>query len=114
MATSWASPQEHDAPWWVDVGAAVGDFVLGGIQDTAGMFGLYHDERGWGADSWGAWRSNLGEYWGQTLATPAYLLGLYNGENLVGSVGEWGTNLATTWGEVAHSVVPWQIGRAHV
>lgn len=108
MATSWASPQEHDAPWWVDVGAAVGDFVLGGIQDTAGMFGLYHDERGWGADSWGAWRSNLGEYWGQTLATPAYLLGLYNGENLVGSVGEWGTNLATTWGEVAHSVVPWR------
>ncbi|MEY9214913.1 hypothetical protein NI17_017465 [Thermobifida halotolerans] len=107
MATEWATPQEHDAPWWVDVGAAIGDFVVGEAQDLAAQFGFYHDERGWGADSWSEWRANLKDHWGQTLTTPAYLLGLYNGENVVGSVEEWRTNMASTWSGVVHSVVPW-------
>ncbi|MEY9213485.1 hypothetical protein NI17_000555 [Thermobifida halotolerans] len=109
MKTDWATPQEYDAPWWADVGSALWDIGAGTVTDFASMFGLYHDQRGWGVGSWGEWWGNLGDYWGGSLEGIAYLTGFY-GENGWGvdSGGQWWDNFSGAWKEVGHSMVPWR------
>ncbi|MFC3522672.1 hypothetical protein ACFONH_25470, partial [Streptomonospora nanhaiensis] len=66
VETPWATPQEHDAPWYEDVWNGVADFGVGIAEDLGAMVGLY-GENGWGVGSWSEWGSNLAGNWGDTL-----------------------------------------------
>ncbi|GAB3463634.1 hypothetical protein GCM10027570_50910 [Streptomonospora sediminis] len=108
VETPWATPQEHDAPWYEDVWDGVKDFGVGIAEDLGAMVGLYGED-GWGVGSWGEWGNNLKNNWGDTLNGLGSLVGLY-GENGwgVGSFGEWWGNFSSGWTEFAHAVVPWR------
>ena len=109
VATPWATPQEYDAPWWVDVGSALWDIGAGTVTDFASLLGLYHEERGWGVSSWDEWKNNIADYVSDNLAGVAYLTGFYteNGWG-VDSAAQWWENFSGAWTEVGHSLVPWR------
>ncbi|WP_460999650.1 hypothetical protein [Streptomonospora sediminis] len=108
VETPWATPQEHDAPWYEDVWDGVKDFGVGIAEDLGSMVGLYGED-GWGVGSAGEWWGNIKNNWGDTLNGLGSLVGLY-GENGwgVGSFGEWWGNLSSGWTEFAHAIVPWR------
>ncbi|MEY9211664.1 DNA/RNA non-specific endonuclease [Thermobifida halotolerans] len=107
--TAWATPQDHDAPWWADVGAALWDIGAGTVTDVASMVGLYHDQRGWGVSSLSEWGANFRDYQLDSLEGAAYLTGLYDGTTWgVDSPGQWWGNFSGAWKEVGHSIVPWR------
>ncbi|QBI54131.1 YwqJ-related putative deaminase [Streptomonospora litoralis] len=108
VKTPWATPQEHDAEWYVDVWDGVQDFGVGIAEDLGSMVGLYGDD-GWGVSSVGAWGNNLADNWTDTLNGLGSLVGLYGEDGWgVGSGGQWWDNFSSGWTEFAHAVVPWR------
>ncbi|MUL43266.1 hypothetical protein FZ103_19195, partial [Streptomonospora sp. PA3] len=108
IETPWVTPQEHDAPWWEDVGNGIKDFGVGIAEDLGALVGLY-GEGGWGVSSWSEWGSNLKNNWGDTLNGLGSLVGFYGKDGWgVSSFGEWWGNFSSGWTEFAHAVVPWR------
>ncbi|MFC3996253.1 hypothetical protein ACFOVU_10030 [Nocardiopsis sediminis] len=94
VQTPWATPQEHNAPWWEDVGMGAWDFVSAPFLDAASMVGLYTEEGGWFN---GNPIDNAAQYWGDTWEGVKALVGVHGGSNALAA-----------WTEVAHSIVPWR------
>ncbi|WP_156003025.1 ADP-ribosyltransferase [Streptomonospora sp. PA3] len=108
IETPWVTPQEHDAPWWEDVGNGIKDFGVGIAEDLGALVGLYGED-GWGVSSWSEWGSNLKNNWGDTLNGLGSLVGFYGKDGWgVSSFGEWWGNFSSGWTEFAHAVVPWR------
>ncbi|QBI52220.1 ADP-ribosyltransferase [Streptomonospora litoralis] len=108
VATPWATPQEHDKPWYVDVYDGAKDTVVGTVEDLGAMVGL-HGEDGWGVSSLSDWGNNLKENWGATLNGLGSLVGFYGEDGWgVSSFSEWAGNAGAGWTEFAHAIVPWR------
>ncbi|GAA1774959.1 hypothetical protein [Streptomonospora arabica] len=99
VATPWAVPQEHDAPWYADVGAAVVDLTWGSVKDTLALAGLHDGQGDWTLDPATMW-GNATQTWSDTFAGAGMLAG-YGPDGF-----SWST-AGTAWTEVAHSMVPW-------
>ncbi|MDT0302749.1 hypothetical protein [Streptomonospora wellingtoniae] len=99
VATPWAVPQEHDAPWYADVGAAVVDLTWGSVKDTLGLVGLHDGQGDWTLDPAAMW-DNATQTWSDTIAGVGMLAGYGPGGF------SWST-ADTAWKAVAHSMVPW-------
>ncbi|GAB3438040.1 hypothetical protein GCM10027570_00840 [Streptomonospora sediminis] len=100
VATPWAVPQEHDAPWYTDVYAAGVDLTWGSVKDGLGMVGFHDGQGNWTLDR-DEVAANTRRYWGDAIAGTAMLAGYSEGE------WSWGT-AGTAWKEAAHSMVPWR------
>ncbi|WP_232831898.1 DNA/RNA non-specific endonuclease [Nocardiopsis sp. FIRDI 009] len=103
LATEWgmggATTDEH---WWVDVGAAVGDYVVGAVEDLGAMVGA-HSSEGWFAMSWD---DAMVEQWESSAQSVASLVGMYDAESDDWGWAGWGT-VGSAWKDAAHAVVPW-------
>ncbi|MCY9787764.1 hypothetical protein KIK06_28190 [Nocardiopsis sp. EMB25] len=104
LATEWgveeATTDEH---WWVDVGAAVGDYVVGAVEDLGAMVGA-HSSEGWFEMSWG---DAMAEQWESSAQSLASLVGMYDAESDDWGWAGWGT-VGSAWKDAAHAVVPWE------
>ncbi|OLT26875.1 hypothetical protein BJF83_20210 [Nocardiopsis sp. CNR-923] len=104
LATAWgmeaATTDEH---WWVDVGAAVGDWAVGAAEGLGAMVGA-HSSEGWFQMSWG---DALWENWEGTAQSLSSLAGMYDAESDSWGWSGWGT-VGSAWRDLAHSVVPWE------
>ncbi|MFV2195945.1 hypothetical protein [Nocardiopsis sp. LOL_012] len=104
LATEWeADPAATDEHWWVDVGAAVGDFVVGAVEDTGAMVGA-HSSAGWFAMDWD---EAMVEQWEGTAQSLASLAGMYDASSDTWGWAGWGQT-GEAWKDLAHSVVPWE------
>lgn len=103
VAMPWGGPMETDHGWWIDAGAAVGDFVVGIAEDVGGITGMYSSE-GWFEMSWG---DAMWEYHEGNLQSLASLAGMYDSENDSWGWSGWGT-VGNAWKDAAHAVVPWE------
>ncbi|MFI6577040.1 hypothetical protein ACIBFB_14665 [Nocardiopsis sp. NPDC050513] len=104
LATAWgmevAATDEH---WWVDVGAAVGDWVVGAVEGLGAMVGA-HSSEGWFEMSWG---DAMVEQWESSAQSVASLVGMYDAESDDWGWSGWGT-VGSAWRDAAHAVVPWE------
>jgi hypothetical protein len=103
VAMAWGGPMETDHGWWVDAGAAVGDFFVGIAEDVGGITGMYSSE-GWFEMSWG---DAMWEYHEGNLQSLASLAGMYDSENDSWGWSGWDT-VGNAWKDAAHAVVPWE------
>ncbi|WP_435109513.1 hypothetical protein [Nocardiopsis synnemataformans] len=103
VATAWGGPMETDHGWWIDAGAAVGDFFVGIAEDVGGITGMYSSE-GWFEMSWG---DAMWEYHEGNLQSLASLAGMYDSENDSWGWSGWDT-VGNAWKDAAHAVVPWE------
>ncbi|OLT27010.1 hypothetical protein BJF83_19725 [Nocardiopsis sp. CNR-923] len=104
LATAWgveaATTDEH---WWVDVGAAVGDWAVGAAEGLGAMVGA-HSSEGWFQMSWG---DALWENWESSAQSVASLVGMYDAESDDWGWSGWGA-VGSAWRDAAHAVVPWE------
>ncbi|WP_235432168.1 hypothetical protein [Nocardiopsis sp. RV163] len=103
VAMAWGGPMETDHGWWVDAGAAVGDFFVGIAEDVGGITGMYSSE-GWFEMSWG---DAMWEYHEGNLQSLASLAGMYDSESDSWGWSGWDT-VGNAWKDAAHAVVPWE------
>ncbi len=103
VAMAWGGPMETDHGWWVDAGAAVGDFFVGIAEDVGGVTGMYSSE-GWFEMSWG---DAMWEYHEGNLQSLGSLVGMYDSESDGWGWSGWDT-VGNAWKDAAHAVVPWE------
>ncbi|MDA0566657.1 hypothetical protein LG943_20420 [Streptomonospora sp. S1-112] len=104
VATPWAIPQQHDAAWYVDVGAAVGDFAWAFVTDPASSIGAYNPAtETWTADA-DQMMANAAEFWHGTAVGAMSLMGV-SVENGLSFQSLEATGAA--WADMAHAFFPW-------
>ncbi|TDD85583.1 hypothetical protein E1293_10770 [Actinomadura darangshiensis] len=118
VKTPWGAPQEHDKPWYQDVGDFGHDFALMAVTFGGDLIGahVYGDEESWGsAGTGGQWWDRVSGNWSRMLHDIGRLERGFAGE--IDENGHRRTDLS--WGErwhngknfskqIANALVPWQ------
>lgn len=118
---TWDYLKEGDKPaevgWIADSGMAIWDNFSGGMLWDIGVnavaaTGLWHASTGW-ADSGSEAFDNAKDHLKETLKDYGALAGVYGGAGSILDDGEftvemWRQNMAESWKEVAHDLVPWR------